>query len=97
MSERFKPGDLAIMQNGTYYAEFDGCPAVVVGGLDYRLSVNLITMKNVFAWTYRVRLLTSSYTWPRANIVSAYPYQLRRPDNKQEIQIEIEEILMEQE
>lgn len=92
MNERFKPGDLVIMQNATYFTECDGCPAVVVEGPADCWGVNLLTMQDELVWTYIVRLLVPfDYTLLADNLVCARHYQLRRPIDKRENRIDSEE------
>ena len=66
-------GDLVIMQNASYYEEWNEMPALVIGGLTQRRSMNLHTMEHHTHWAYKVEILQSD-----GLRVDAEPHQLRR-------------------
>ncbi len=66
-------GDLVIMQNATYYEEWNEMPALVIGGLIQRRSLHLHTMERHTRWAYRVQILHSN-----GLRVNAGRHQLRR-------------------
>lgn len=84
MTARFQPGDLVIMQHGTYYRDYDGCPAVIVGPLRNAWGLNMATFEYEYRQVYTVHLLAG----PDAllsddNRLLARPDQVRRPWGKE--------------
>ncbi len=71
----FKVGDLVIMQNATYYTEYDGSPAVITSPLDVREAVDMRNGEDRIIACYGVRLLSI----PDALEILAQPHQVRRP------------------
>lgn len=69
----FKVGELVIMQNASYYKEWNGHLGVVVGTLATRPSIDLLSMSLRTRQGYRVKILASD-----SMIVDAQPHQLRR-------------------
>jgi acylphosphatase len=74
MRKVFHVGELVIMQRATRHTQYNGLPAVVIGGLARRRTLDL----NINGWvtlprTYRVRVLVEG-----APEHIAEPYQLRR-------------------
>ena len=72
MSRPFRVGDLVVMQHASYHDEYNGEPAVVVGGLAPRRAVNLLTMTADTVTCYDVRVLAE----PDLTLF-ALPHQLR--------------------
>jgi hypothetical protein len=68
----FKVGELVIMQNASYYTEWNGALGVVVSPLALRTSMDLVTMRYRTSASYRVRVLADDGV-----IVDARPHQLR--------------------
>lgn len=72
---QFQVGELAVLQNASYFEEWDGALAVVVGGLTLRYPRNMYTMDCEPMLTYRVRPLVEG-----AIDVNCQPHQLRKLD-----------------
>ena len=70
---KFVEGELAILQNASYFEEWNGAPAVVVGRLSLRHSCNLHTMECESIVTYKVRPLVEG-----AIAVHCKSHQLRK-------------------
>jgi len=70
---RFKVGELVIMQNASYYTEWNGALGVVVSPLAPRTSMDLLTMRYRTSESYRVKVLTADGV-----VVDARPHQIRR-------------------
>ncbi len=68
----FKVGELVIMQNASYYTEWNGALGVVVNPLALRTSMDLVTMRYRTSASYRVKVLADDGV-----IVDARPHQLR--------------------
>jgi hypothetical protein len=68
----FKVGELVIMQNASYYTEWNGALGVVVSPLALRTSMDLVTMRYRTSSSYRVKVLADDGV-----IVDARPHQLR--------------------
>jgi hypothetical protein len=69
----FSIGDFVIMQNATYYEEWNEMPAVVVSGLNWSSPLNLNTLERIPHWTYKVQILNSD-----GLVLNAAPHQMRR-------------------
>ncbi len=69
----FKVGELVIMQNASYYTEWNGALGVIVSPLAPRTSMDLVSMKYRTNPSYRVKVLTQD-----GIIVDARPHQIRR-------------------
>ncbi|MFO8002925.1 hypothetical protein [Thioalkalivibrio sp.] len=69
----FKVGELVIMQNASYYTEWNGALGVIVSPLAPRTSMDLITMHYRTNASYRVKVLTRD-----GIVVDARPHQIRR-------------------
>ncbi|AHF00054.1 hypothetical protein [Thioalkalivibrio paradoxus] len=69
----FKVGELVIMQNASYYTEWNGALGVVVSALAPRTSMDLLSMRYRTSPSYRVKVLASE-----GIVVDARPHQLRR-------------------
>ncbi len=93
MSKQFSVGELVILQNGTYRAQYDGTLAVVTRGLAVRRAIDATKGCRVFALCYGVKMLV---TPPISSL--ARPHQLRplkgEPD-KSLHRIEKEPVLVE--
>jgi hypothetical protein len=76
---QFKLGELAVLQNASYFAEWDGALALVVGGLALRYPRNMHTMECEPLLAYKVRPLVEG-----AIDVTCQPYQLRKLDDRGE-------------
>jgi hypothetical protein len=76
----FKVGDLVIMQNATYYTEYDGTTAVITSPLDVREVVDTRNGEDRIIACYGVRLLSI----PDALELYAQPHQVRRPKDDAE-------------
>ena len=76
---QFKVGELAVLQNASYFEEWDGALAVVVGGLALRYPLNMYTMDCEPMLTYRVRPLVEG-----AIDVNCQPNQLRKLDDRRD-------------
>jgi len=63
----YQVGELVIMQNASYYTEWNGALGVVVSPLALRTSMDLVTMQYRTSASYRVRVLADD----------ARPHQLR--------------------
>ena len=77
----FVEGELVIMQHATHYDEWNGAPAVEVGGLTVRSPVDMRTMETVTFVGYQVLPLVEG-----AFKVTCKPHQLRKlrePDAEQ--------------
>jgi len=72
MSKQFSVGELAILQNGTYHAQYDGALAVVTRGLSFRWATDKIKGQRVFVLCYGVKALAT----PPICFLTR-PYQLR--------------------
>lgn len=73
--DNFIEGELAILQNATYFEEWDGSLAVVVGPLIPRTPRNMHTMQLEPLLSYQVRPLISG-----SFLVNCEPHQLRKLD-----------------
>lgn len=83
MTHRFRVGDLAIVQNSTYFLEHDGCLALVRGALAERWGRDLTTM----TWEKRSCYAVRVFFDPPANVLCT-PNQLRPlKDPEQELAI----------
>ena len=71
--ETFVEGELAIMQHASYYEEWNGALAVVVGGLATRSPINMHTLEHNVCLGYQVVPLV-----PGGFKVTCAPYQLRK-------------------
>jgi len=69
----FKVGELVIMQNASYYTEWNGALGVVVSPLAPRTSMDLLSMQYRTNASYRVKVLTRD-----GIVVDARPHQIRR-------------------
>jgi len=78
MNNTFKVGELVVMQFASYFHEYNGTPAVVIGGLQTRGVIDLNTMEDDVYDGYRVRILAGD-----GQIVTAKPHQLRKLQDKQ--------------
>jgi hypothetical protein len=65
-------GDLVIMQNASYYTEWNGALGVVVSPLSLRTSMDLMHMQYFTSPSYRVKVLIQD-----GFIVDARPHQIR--------------------
>jgi hypothetical protein len=68
----YQVGELVIMQNASYYTEWNGALGVVVSPLALRTSMDLVTMRYRTSASYRVRVLADDGV-----VVDARPHQLR--------------------
>ena len=57
MNNSFRVGDLVFLQHPTYYDQYDGCAALVVGGYAPRVAIDMRDMKRKLLWTYDVQVL----------------------------------------
>lgn len=73
--DTFIEGELAVLQHATYFQEWDGSLAVVVGPLMPRMPRNMHSLKLEPLLAYQVRPLISG-----AFLVNCAPYQLRKLD-----------------
>ena len=71
--DTFVKGELAILQHASYYEEWNGAPAIVVGGLTVRSPMDMHTMETVTFVGYQVLPLVEG-----AFKVTCTPYQLRK-------------------
>lgn len=69
----FKVGELVVMQNASYYTEWNGALGVIVSPLAPRTSMDLLSMRYRTNPSYRVKVLTRD-----GIVVDARPHQLRR-------------------
>lgn len=69
----FAIGEIAVLQNATYFEEWEGCLAVITGPLTQRYPCNLNTMEREVLATYRVLPLVQG-----AIQVNCRPHQLRK-------------------
>jgi len=69
----FKVGELVIMQNASYYTEWNGALGVIVSPLAPRTSMDLLSMQYKTNASYRVKVLTED-----GIVVDARPHQIRR-------------------
>jgi len=69
----FKVGELVIMQNASYYTEWNGALGVIVSPLAPRTSMDLVSMQYRTNPSYRVKVLTRD-----GIVVDARPHQIRR-------------------
>jgi hypothetical protein len=69
----FKVGELVIMQNASYYTEWNGALGVIVSPLAPRTSMDLVSMRYRTNPSYRVKVLTRD-----GIVVDARPHQIRR-------------------
>ncbi len=69
----FKVGELVIMQNASYYTEWNGALGVIVSPLAHRTSMDLLSMHYRTSASYRVKILTRDGV-----VVDARPHQIRR-------------------
>ena len=72
MPRRFSVGELVVMQHASYHDEYNGEPAIVVGGLAPRRALNLVSMTCETVICYDVRVLAE----PDLTLF-AMPHQLR--------------------
>ena len=82
---KFVEGELAVLQNASYFAEWEGALALVVGGLALRYPLNMYTMDCEPMMTYRVRPLVEG-----AIYVNCQTYQLRKLDDRSDSSAENE-------
>jgi len=83
MSHHFKVGEMVIMQNASYFNEYNGYPAIVVGDYDIRNTLDLSSMVRDENFCYQVEILKGPDCLSGEEfVVCAKPHQLRRPDNK---------------
>jgi hypothetical protein len=76
MSGKFKVGELVILQNATYYEEYNGSLGVVTEPLAPRTGLNLCTMESEVTMSYKVRILAEE-----SLDVQATAAQLRKLDD----------------
>jgi hypothetical protein len=69
----FKVGELVIMQNASYYIEWNGALGVIVSPLVPRTSMDLLSMQYRTNPSYRVKVLAQD-----GIVVDARPHQIRR-------------------
>lgn len=69
----FKVGELVIMQNASYYTEWNGALGVIVSPLAPRTSMDLVSMQYRTNPSYRVKVLAQD-----GIVVDARPDQIRR-------------------
>ena len=72
---QFEVGELAVLKNASYFEEWDGALAVVVGGLILRYPRDMHTMECEPLLAYKVRPLVEG-----AIEVNCQPHQLRKLD-----------------
>jgi hypothetical protein len=68
----FKVGELVIMQNASYYTEWNGALGVIVSPLAPRTSMDLLSMQYRTNPSYRVKILARD-----GIVVDARPHQIR--------------------
>ena len=82
MAKKFRKGELAIMQNASYFTEYNGYLAVVESDLKRGQPVDLNLMEHVWKTGYSVSILLPD----QRKGVFAAPHQLRRlkepPENR---------------
>lgn len=69
----FVEGELAVLQNASYFEEWDGSLAVIIGPLALRYSCDMHSMRRTPRVCYVVRPLVRD-----AVVVNCEPYQLRK-------------------
>ena len=84
MSEQFQVGELVIMQNATYFEEYDGFPARVLEAGRMRELRNLTTMELVHVYSYRVKILAGGESIEDDLGVYASSWQLRKLSGSEE-------------
>lgn len=68
----FRIGELVVMQNASYYTEWNGSLGVIVAALAPRTSMDLSSMRLCTRASYQVQVLAEDGV-----IVDARPHQLR--------------------
>ena len=80
MNRQPRVGDLVFLQHPTYHDEFDGVPAMIVGGYACRKAVNMRTMESRMVWTYEVQMLKAPDCLDdESGTLLVQPYQIRLP------------------
>jgi hypothetical protein len=72
-SPRFAVGEPVILQNATYFTEWNGALAVIVEALAWRRTTDLLLAEPCRLYCYRARVLAAG-----GHIVHAAPHQLRK-------------------
>lgn len=76
----FKVGELVIMQNASYYTEWNGALGVIVSPLAPRTSMDLSSMQYRTNPSYRVKVLAQD-----GIVVDARPHQIRHLHGPDEV------------
>ena len=76
MSDQFKVGEIAILQNATYFHEYNDYPCIILSKLTSRKTLDLNTMEIEEINAYSVEVGV------KGNVVSVQPFQLRKLRNE---------------
>lgn len=75
----FAIGELAILQNATYFEEWNGSLGLIVGSLRPRSCIDMQTLGQHHSAAYQVRPLV-----PESALIVCQPYQLRKIGSRDE-------------
>ena len=88
MSNHFNIGELVIMQNASFYEEYNGYLGIVEKGLTLDFSLNATTMKYELAYCYVVKIIKGKDSLSKEGLqISARPHQLRRLNDSTDAQL----------